>query len=50
VNPKNVKVLREWDGDINSMSRIKLVRVIDPNESLDSMVKQAKSLGKEGHG
>ena len=40
----------EWDGDINSISRIKLVRVINPNKSLDSMVKQAKSLGKGEHG
>ncbi|PKY49713.1 hypothetical protein RhiirA4_528404 [Rhizophagus irregularis] len=31
MNPKNVKLLRQWDGDINSMTRIKIIRIEDPN-------------------
>ncbi|RGB26691.1 hypothetical protein C1646_720434 [Rhizophagus diaphanus] len=31
MNPKNVKLLRQWDGDMNSMSRIKIIRIEDPN-------------------
>ncbi|KAG0257073.1 hypothetical protein BG011_004182 [Mortierella polycephala] len=29
-SPKNVKVLREWDGDLNSINRIKMLRLNDP--------------------
>ncbi|KAF9429245.1 hypothetical protein BGZ76_001598 [Entomortierella beljakovae] len=29
-SPKNVKVLREWDGDLNSLDRIKMIRLNDP--------------------
>ncbi|KAF9975115.1 hypothetical protein BGZ65_008402 [Modicella reniformis] len=28
-SPKNVKVLREWDGDLNSVNRIKMLRLND---------------------
>ncbi|RIA97244.1 hypothetical protein C1645_752856 [Glomus cerebriforme] len=31
MNPKNIKILRKWDGDVNSMSRIKIIRIEDPN-------------------
>ncbi|GBB88467.1 hypothetical protein RclHR1_00150063 [Rhizophagus clarus] len=31
MNPKNVKLLRQWDGDVNSISRIKIIRIEDPN-------------------
>nr|CAG8437460.1 12311_t:CDS:2 [Entrophospora candida] len=32
LDPKNVKILREWDGDPNSLSRIKLIHIQqDPN-------------------
>jgi len=31
MNPKNVKILRQWNGDINSISRIKIIRIEDPN-------------------
>ncbi|KAG0273748.1 hypothetical protein BGZ95_010464 [Linnemannia exigua] len=30
-SPKNVVILREWDGDLNSLNRIKMVRLNDPN-------------------
>ncbi|KAI9285313.1 translation machinery-associated protein 16 [Umbelopsis sp. AD052] len=30
-NPKNVKILREWDGDKNSMARIKTKTVLNPS-------------------
>ncbi|KAF9366177.1 hypothetical protein BGX34_005526 [Mortierella sp. NVP85] len=30
TSPKNVKILREWDGDLNSVSRIKMLRLHDP--------------------
>ncbi|KAF9376242.1 hypothetical protein BGX21_003547, partial [Mortierella sp. AD011] len=26
----NVKLLREWDGDLNSLNRIKMIRLNDP--------------------
>ncbi|KAF9921714.1 translation machinery-associated protein 16 [Linnemannia zychae] len=29
-SPKNVTILRAWDGDLNSVSRIKLIRLKDP--------------------
>ncbi|KAF8972378.1 translation machinery-associated protein 16 [Entomortierella lignicola] len=29
-SPKNVKLLREWDGDLNSLNRIKMIRLNDP--------------------
>ncbi|KAG0317758.1 hypothetical protein BGZ99_006109 [Dissophora globulifera] len=29
-SPKNVKLLREWDGDLNSIKRIKMLRLNDP--------------------
>ncbi|GJJ75119.1 translation machinery-associated protein 16 [Entomortierella parvispora] len=29
-SPKNVKLLREWDGDLNSIRRIKMIRLNDP--------------------
>ena len=29
-SPKNVKVLREWDGDLNSVRRIKMIHLNDP--------------------
>ncbi|KAF9430284.1 hypothetical protein BGZ94_007553 [Podila epigama] len=29
-SPKNVKVLRAWDGDLNSLNRIRLLRLRDP--------------------
>ncbi|KAF8940500.1 hypothetical protein BGZ58_006172 [Dissophora ornata] len=29
-SPKNVKLLREWDGDLNSINRIKMLRLNDP--------------------
>ncbi|CAG8817747.1 23160_t:CDS:2, partial [Dentiscutata erythropus] len=35
MNAKNVKLLREWDGDPNSLSRIKLIRVEDPKNATD---------------
>ncbi|KAF0553861.1 translation machinery-associated protein 16 [Gigaspora margarita] len=35
MNAKNVKILREWDGDPNSLSRIKLIRVEDPKNAID---------------
>ncbi|KAG0344799.1 translation machinery-associated protein 16 [Podila humilis] len=30
TSPKNVKILRAWDGDLNSLNRIKLLRLMDP--------------------
>lgn len=30
TSPKNVKILRAWDGDLNSLNRIKLIRLHDP--------------------
>ncbi|KAI1315010.1 hypothetical protein EDD11_001395 [Mortierella claussenii] len=29
-SPKNVKILREWDGDLNSLNRIKMIHLNDP--------------------
>ncbi|KAF9901660.1 hypothetical protein EC991_005817 [Linnemannia zychae] len=29
-SPKNVVILREWDGDLNSLNRIKMIRLNDP--------------------
>ncbi|KAG0370685.1 hypothetical protein BC939DRAFT_452153 [Gamsiella multidivaricata] len=30
TSPKNVKLLREWDGDLNSLNRIRMLRLNDP--------------------
>ncbi|KAF9137982.1 hypothetical protein BGX30_009691, partial [Mortierella sp. GBA39] len=30
-SPKNVVILREWDGDLNSLNRIKMIRLNDPS-------------------
>jgi hypothetical protein len=35
-NPKNVKILRAWDGDKNSMARIKTKIVVNPDTSTPS--------------
>ncbi|KAJ2957423.1 hypothetical protein NQZ79_g6844 [Umbelopsis isabellina] len=35
-NPKNVKILRSWDGDKNSMARIKTKTVVDPDANTPS--------------
>ncbi|KAF9913548.1 translation machinery-associated protein 16 [Lobosporangium transversale] len=29
-SPKNVQTLREWDGDLNSLNRIKMIKLNDP--------------------
>ncbi|KAF9579939.1 translation machinery-associated protein 16 [Lunasporangiospora selenospora] len=33
TSPKNLKLLREWDGDVNSMLRIKVIRVHEPKQT-----------------
>ncbi|KAG2175500.1 hypothetical protein INT43_001147 [Umbelopsis isabellina] len=35
-NPKNVKILRSWDGDKNSMARIKTKTVVNPDANAPS--------------
>ncbi|KAG9298862.1 hypothetical protein G9A89_015883 [Geosiphon pyriformis] len=44
MNPKNIKILREWDGDSNSLSQIKLTRIIAPNSNIESIVKEMENI------
>ncbi|KAG0245134.1 hypothetical protein B0O80DRAFT_465971 [Mortierella sp. GBAus27b] len=47
TSPKNVLILREWDGDHNSVGRIKMLRLNDPNQLADlaSIVAGAAAAG-----
>ncbi|CAG8496599.1 12046_t:CDS:2 [Funneliformis mosseae] len=46
MDPKNVKILRQWDGDTNSMSRIKTIRIEDPN-NINNLKTTAQNLAKK---
>ncbi|KAF7731456.1 translation machinery-associated protein 16 [Apophysomyces ossiformis] len=46
TNGKNVKLLREWDGDQNGMSRIKTIRVTEASTDIEK--KKTKSKSKSG--
>ncbi|CAI2188438.1 6012_t:CDS:2, partial [Funneliformis geosporum] len=46
LDPKNIKILRQWDGDINSMSRIKTIRIEDPN-NINTLKTTAQILAKK---
>ncbi|KAG0241760.1 hypothetical protein BGW41_005414 [Actinomortierella wolfii] len=43
TSPKNVKILRAWDGDMNSIKRIRMIKLIDP-KNMNKIVTQTAEL------